>query len=277
MALPDIRNRARYLFVAVLVGHILLISSQVNARPGVSLLRHALVTAVTEVQRAAWAVVGGVADVWHAYVALRAVHAENTRLSAEVVALRVELQQQRAVSYGTERLRSLLDLRTRPGWITTGAEVIAGSSSTDSWTVTIDKGAQAGVQTDMAVIAAAGVVGRIVAPAARSASVQLLTDPSAAAAVMVPRSGAQGVVLGQGSKPMRLEFLAATADVVEGDVVVTAGLEGIYPKGLLVGRVSVVERAGTTIRDVRVVPVVDFFSLDTVLVVLSPVSGGAPL
>ena len=100
MAFPDIRNRARFLFVAVMVGHILLISSQVNSQRGVSLLQEALTTTVAEAQRVTWAVVGGVHHVWDGYVDLRGVRADNERLTREVADLRVQVQQERALAHG---------------------------------------------------------------------------------------------------------------------------------------------------------------------------------
>ena len=267
MALSDIRNRARFLFLAVMVGHTLLISSQVTSKRGVSLLREALTAVVVQAQSAAWFVVGGVRDTWSAYVALRGVREENQRLVDEVATLRVALQQERARSRGTDQLRTLLGLRTQLGWDTIGAEVIAGSTSPEFRAVTIDRGTAAGVRTDMAVLGTAGVVGRVVQPASEAASVQLLIDRNAAAAVTVARSGAQGIALGYGDTLLRLEYLSAIADVREGDVVVTAGLDGIYPKGLPVGRVVSLERSGASLRLATVQPVVDFSSLQTVLVV----------
>jgi rod shape-determining protein MreC len=276
MALPDIRSRAGLLFVAVMVGHTLLISAQVNSRRGVSLLQESLTTVVVEAQRAAWAVVDGVRDVWSAYVGLRGVRAENDRLLGEVTRLRVQLQQEQAVSRGTEHLRQLLDLRTRTTWQTTGAEVIAGSTSPEFRSITIDKGRESGIRTDMAVMAAAGVVGRVVDSALRAASVQLLTDRNAAASVLIDRSRAQGIVLGNGDGTLRLEYVAAVADVKADDIVVTAGLDGVYPKGLPVGRVTLVDRNGTSYRRVVVTPFVDFSSLEAVLVVLSPLPAPVP-
>jgi rod shape-determining protein MreC len=276
MALPDIRNRARLLFVAVMVGHTLLVSAQVNSRRGVSLLQDTLTTVVVEAQRAAWAVVDGVRDAWNGYAALRGVGAENDRLSREVTQLRVQLQQEQALSRGTEHLRSLLDLRTRVVWQTIGAEVIAGSTSPEFRSITIDKGRESGVRTDMAIMAAAGVVGRVVDPALRAASVQLLIDRNAAVSVLIERSRAQGIAVGNGDGTLSLEYVAAVADVKSDDVVVTAGLDGVYPKGLLVGRVTVVERQGTSYRRVIVAPFVDFSSLEAVLVVLSPPPAPTP-
>lgn len=276
MALPDIpiRNRSRFWFVLVTLGHTLLISTQVNSQPGVSVARHALNTAVVESQRATWAVVGGVLGAWDAYVDLRGLHGENQRLNQENADLKIRLQQERVLARGAEQLRALLDLKTRLGWTTTGAEVIAGSTSPEFKAVTIGKGADAGIRADMGVIATAGVVGRIVEPSAGAASVQLLIDQNAAASVMVARSSAQGIVLGSGSEFLYLEYLSAIADVQEGDLIVTAGLDGIYPKGLTVGRVIAVERAGVAIRRATVMPAVDFSSLQTVLVITTPPPAG---
>jgi rod shape-determining protein MreC len=269
MAFPDIRYRVRFLFVAVMVGHILLISSQVNSQRGVSLLDETLTTMVVEAQRAAWTVVGGVRNLWRAYADLRDVKSQNEYLIREVVNLRVQLQQQRALTRGTEQLRSLLDLRTRLGWNTAAAEVIAGSTSPEFHAITIDKGRSSGVTSDMAVIAPEGIVGRVVEPSIGAASVQLLIDQNAAASVMVERSSSQGIALGVGDGTLHFEYLSAVSDVQQGDVVVTAGLDGVYPKGLPVGQVSIVERSGLTYRRVVIVPYVDFSSLEAVLVVLT--------
>ena len=91
-----------------------------------------------------------------------------------------------------------LELKQELPFATTGAHVIGGSPSPAFWTITIDKGTQDGVQTDMAVIAPAGVVGRVVQPSSRSSRVQLLIDSNAAAGAIVERTRAQGIVVGRG-------------------------------------------------------------------------------
>jgi rod shape-determining protein MreC len=89
---------------------------------------------------------------------------------------------------------------------------------------------------------------------------------------MVGQTGTQAIALGVGDREgnLRLDYLSAVADIREGDEVLTAGIDGVYPKGLRVGRVSVVERSGLTYRRVLVRPIVDFSSLETVLIVLAP-------
>jgi rod shape-determining protein MreC len=276
MALPDTRHRARYLFIAVVVGHILLISAQVGSRSGPPLLQAALVTALTSVQRASWAVVAGVRGVWDGYVWLRGVRGDNERLTRENTDLRVQLQQERSNARGAGDMRALLDLRSRTPWKTTAAEVVAGSASPSYKSIVLDKGRQDGVQRDMAVINAAGIVGRVVVVAGGTSVVQLAIDRNAAAACVIERTGAQGIVLGNGDGSLRMEYLSATAEMDRGDRVVTSGTDRVYPKGLLLGVVEHFDRSGPTFRSVIVRPVVDFSQLASVLVLLAPAPSPAP-
>lgn len=149
------------------------------------------------------------------------------------------------------------------------AAVIAGGASPDFRTITIDKGTADGVRADMAVIAPAGVVGRVITPTARAAKVQLLIDRNAAAGALVERSRAQGVAVGTGGA-LRLDYVSGTADVQAGDTVVTSGIDGIYPKGFVIGQIESVERGQGVFGAIAVRPAVDFSSLEAVLIVLAP-------
>ena len=96
----------------------------------------------------------------------------------------------------------------------------------------------------MAVISPAGVVGRIIVPSAHAAKVQLLIDLNAAAGALIERSRAQGVVVGTGTGTLRLDYVSGSAEIQTGDTVITSGIDGIYPKGFVIGRVEKVERSG---------------------------------
>jgi len=269
MAVLEIRQRAGYLFVAVIVGHIILISAQVNAKSGVPVLEQVTFGLFAEVQRGASAFVGGVRHIWTSYVTLRGVKDENETLKRQLADTQIELQQQRALADRSRSLERLLELRDRLSLDTAAAEIIAASATPDFRTVTIDKGTTQGLKADMGVIAPGGVVGRVVTPTARASKVQLLIDRNAAAGVLIERSRAQGVALGSGDDRLRLEYVAETGDVVVGDVVVTSGIDGIFPKGLVVGRVESVDKNGAY-RQITVRPAVDFSSLEEVLVILTP-------
>lgn len=266
----DIRQRAGYLFLAVTLGHIILISAQVNSTRGVPVLEQVTFGVFAEVQRTMTAVVSGFRHFWSGYVGLRHVRVENAALKQQLADAQIQLQQQRALADRTRGLDRLLGLRERVTLNTVAAEVIASGATPDFRTLTVDKGTQQGLRPDTAVIAPAGVVGRVVVPSLRAAKVQLLIDRNAAAGALIERSRAQGVVVGAGDELLRLEYVSEIADVAVGDVVVTSGIDGIFPKGFIIGRVEAIERSGRAYRRIAVRPAVDFSSLEEVLLVLTP-------
>jgi len=270
MALVDLRQRTGYLFVAVTIAHIILISAQVNTRRGVPMLEAVTFGIFAEVQRASTSVIEGVQHGWQNYFALQQVRRENEQLRHENGQLQVQLQQERALSTQTRNLQQLLELRQRTSLSTTAASVIAGGASPDFRTFTIDKGTRDGLRPDMAVIAPTGVVGRIIMPSARASKVQLLIDRNAAAGAIVERSRAQGVVLGTGGDKLKFEYVPGAADVQVGDRVVTSGIDGIYPKGFAIGQIESIHKGAGVFSAIVVKPVVEFSSLEEVLVVLTP-------
>lgn len=274
MALLDIRQRSGYLFLAVVLAQVILISAQVNSRAGVPVLEQVTFGFFAEIQRTASKAVSGVRHAWGGYVGLRGLKSENEGLKRDLAAAQIQLQAQRALADRSRSLEDLLGLRDRSNLQTTAAEIIADSATPDFRTMTIDKGSQDGLRTDMAVIAPAGVVGRIVVPSARAAKVQLLIDRNAAAGALIERSRAQGVVVGGGDYLLQLQYVSEVADVVVGDHVVTSGIDGIFPKGFVIGQVESVEKSGPLYKKIVVRPAVDFRSLEAVLVVLTPASGG---
>jgi rod shape-determining protein MreC len=277
---PDTRQRTGYLFLAMMIGHIILISAQVQSKSGGRVIEAVTFSAFSEIQRGTASVFGGVGSVWSSYFALRGLKEENDALKREMSALRLRLQQEQALARQSEHLQRLLDLRSRVGLPTTAAEVIGGYASPDLRTVTINKGIRDGVRGDAAVLSPAGVVGRVLDPVAPNAArVQLLISRNAGAGAMVERTRAGGVVIGGGiDPPLSLEYVSNLADVEPGDLVVTAGTDGIYPKGFPIGLVETVERGAGLHKKITVRPVVDFSNVEEVLVLLSPPApeGGVP-
>ena len=270
MAVLDIRQRAGYLFLAVIFGHILLISAQVNSRTGVPVLEAVTFGIVAEVQRGVSSGITGVQRIWNGYIGLRGLKSENDNLKRQLADAQVALQAQRALADRSRGLEKLLEMRDRSDLRMTAAEIIGAAATPDFLTLTIDKGTRDGLRPDMSVIAPGGVVGRIVMPSARAAKVQLLLDRNAAAGAIIERSRAQGVVVGAGEDRLRMENVSEASDIVVGDIVVTSGIEGIYPKGFIIGRVDTVEKNGPAYRSITVKPAVDFSTLEEVLVVLTP-------
>jgi rod shape-determining protein MreC len=267
MALADISQRPGLLLGAAIVLHVALISLQVTTGSGATVFHSVVFGGVAEAQRGASGVTGSLMSLWYGYLDLRGVRAENEALRSELGELRIALQQERAAAERAAALGRLLEFRERTPLATTGAQVIAKGASPEFRTLTIDKGTDDGVAANQAVVAPAGVVGRITLPSARAALVQLLVDRNAAAGALIERSRVQGVVAGAGDGTLQMEYVPATSDVAAGDVVVTSGIDGLYPKGFIVGTVERVDRADGLYHVIVVRPAVDPNRLEEVLVV----------
>ena len=281
MANADIKQRPGVILTAALLLHVVLISAQVNTASGLPVLQVVTFGAFSEVQRATMSLIDGVSGLWSGYVALQQVEEENLALKQELQTLQIRLQQERAEAQRTDNLRQLLELRERAQLDTTAAEVIAGPASPEFQTVTIDKGSSDGLATDMAVISPAGVVGRVILPSRRASKVQLLIDLNAAAGALIERTRVQGVVVGAGSGMLKMRYVPGTADVKTGDLVVTSGIDGIYPKGFVIGTIDNVAGSAGEYHEISVRPAVDFARLEEVLIVRTPsasrgVSEGVP-
>jgi rod shape-determining protein MreC len=270
MAIADIRQRPGVVLGGAILLHVVLISAQVNTASGLPVLQVVTFGSFSEVQRGTMAIFDGVRGMWSGYVALQEVQQENTALKQELQTLQVRLQQERAEAQRTDNLRQLLELRERAQLDTVAAEVIAGAANTDFRTVTIDKGTSEQLATDMAVISPAGVVGRVILPSRRASMVQLLIDRNAAAGALIERTRVQGVVVGIGDGLLRMQYVPGTADVKTGDLVVTSGIDGIYPKGFVIGTIDHADRGIGAYHEIVIRPAVDFTRLEEVLIVRTP-------
>jgi rod shape-determining protein MreC len=256
-----------------MVFHLILISAQVQSQAGVPVLEGVTFGIFSRLQGGVASVIRGVANTWHNYVGLRNAQVENEALRRQVAALQVQLQGQRALASRAAQLQAALNLRDSTVLPTLAAEVIAGNPNPGLQTVTVNRGSADGVQADMAVIAPKGVVGRVIGPVTAHASrVQLLIDLSAAAGAFTERTRSGGLVVGveRGDPPLRMELVSNLADVAAGDIVVASGVDGIYPKGFVIGTVESSERGKGLHRAITVRPAVDFSSLEEVLIVMVP-------
>ncbi len=238
-----------------------------------SKLDRAVVWLATPLERAIGWTLTGVMNGWNGYVALRGAHARADRLSGEVRTLQLERQQLLVERAEAERLRKLLDFaKESPDRRYAGARVIGVRlGTTGRQLLTVDKGASDGIARMMPVVVAEGVVGRVYAVTASSADVLVLTDLNSSIAVRVDRTRARANVRGLG-KPdgAKLEYALRTEDMIEGDQLVTSGTDGVFPRGLPVGKVTQLNRTGHGLfQDARVVPAVDVTRLEEVLIVTS--------
>ena len=268
----DIRRRTGVLLFVVMMGHVFLISVQVQSKSGVPMLQAVTFGAFAQVQGGTSSVLHGGRSFWGNYIGLRGARAENESLHKQVTELEIRLQEQRTLALRAARLQELLDLKTSMPVPTIAADVIAGNPNPGMRTITIGRGTADGVEANMAVIAAAGIVGRVIGtPAAHAARVQLLIDRYAAAGAVVERTRAGGMVAGvEQDPPLTMDLVSNQSDVKPGDLVVASGVDGIYPKGFRIGYVESSERGPQLYRVITVRPAVNFSSIDEVLVVLVP-------
>lgn len=270
MVFSYFRNRTGYIVLGITLGHLLLISTQVNNERGVPVLEAMVFGMFAEVQRVGTIVLNSGKGVWTDYLALQTVRDENKKLKEQVSRLQVQQQEDRALMSEVRGLRELLDFRASSSFETISATLIGSSASPEFRTVTINKGKADGVRPDMAVITPAGVVGRIITPNARASQVQLLIDRNAAAGAMLERSRSQGIVVGGGSNYLNVNYLSRMSDIRTDDQVVTSGVDGIYPKGLLIGQVESFQLGVLDFTEIVIRPAVDFSSLEHVLIIVTP-------
>jgi rod shape-determining protein MreC len=273
MALAVPARRSRLLLVGLVLAHLVGISHQVDGGGGVSLLQRALLGTLSPLQRGVGAIVGGVGEAWRGWAFHRETYEENRRLEDRVRQLETELQARSFQAQETQRLRELLGLRQAVPMDTVAARVVGRDGVPWFRTLTLDRGEADGITLDAPVMSPTGVVGRVFAVGPHAARVQVLLDRDGAAGVLVERSRVPGVVSGQvssqaaGAEDLVLKYVPERSDVVVGDVVVTSGLDRIYPKGLVVGRVRFVGKGSGLFRDIRVEPSARFDRLEEVLVV----------
>lgn len=213
----------------------------------------------------------GIRNWWNQYVALQGIYEQNRELQAKVQELEGEMNQLREQALASERLAALLDFQDESSMSTLGARVIGRSASNWYRGVVLNKGEDDGVAVEMGVITPAGVVGHIVKVASSTSIALLITDPNVAVTGLVQRTRDEGIVQGTAQGVVRMKYIPPLAAVKEGDAVVTSGLTGGFPRGLLIGQVlQVGEQEGDLFQTAHVAPVVDFGKLEEVLVVLSP-------
>ncbi len=205
--------------------------------------------------------------VWSTYVDWKSTRRENQALRAEVERLRLKSLQVEETQRENLRLRQLLALRDRLPLSTLAGEVIAREWGGWVRSVTVNRGRSDGVVRLTPAIVPEGLLGRVVEVRPRAAVIQLLNDPSSAVAVMVQRTRTAGVAEGEPGGAVRLKFMARDGGGVQvGDLVVTSGLGGVFPKGLPVGRVTAVEDRGSALfHYALLLPMADFARVEEVL------------
>jgi rod shape-determining protein MreC len=231
---------------------------------------------VAPIQRGLTTVTRPVGNFFSSLGDLSHLRSDNARLRSQVANLESQIGDARSVIAENDQLRREMDLSA--SYISTRrvfAQVVGRVPSNYKWAVFLDKGTRDGIRSDMAVINADGLVGKIVQATPHTSTVLLLIDPQAGAGARVQGIGDTGVIQGEGgSESLKLSFISPNADVIVGDTVVTSGYDrGVFPPQIPIGSVNRVSVNGAELeKAISVTPFVNFTSLDVVQVLV----GSAP-
>ncbi len=206
---------------------------------------------------------------WQVYVDLRHVKKENLRLKQEIRALRSENDRGKESLATTHKLQKLLGLKSQLSYPCLGATVIGNTSNPWFKTIFIDKGSRDGIQMHAPIVMPEGLVGQVINVSPHYAKVLLIIDHNSRIAVICRRSKARGIFVGQGNKSGKLEYVPKDEDIKQDDILVTSGLDGIFPKGIVVGKVlNVRDKKEGLFKEVWVKTAVNFGHLEDVLALI---------
>ncbi|MBF0123978.1 MAG: rod shape-determining protein MreC [Magnetococcales bacterium] len=199
----------------------------------------------------------------------RAIDEENQKLRKEMAKLRPQQVYIEELLQENRRLRALLRMNVGPLYREVAARVVGDSSSAFARVLAIDAGKRDGVHNHTPVVGFSGLVGRVVRVGERSALVLTLQDINSRIPVVTQRSRVRGIATGHNSSHLVLEFVPKDADITIDDLVVTSGTGGVFPKGLIVGRVTSISPQGDGLfQAIHVMPAVDFSRIEEVRLLL---------
>jgi rod shape-determining protein MreC len=231
------------------------------------LIRIWAVDVITPLERGLVWVQNGGRNLWHNYFFLRGVRAENRELKEQIEQMRLEQVRLSEDATQAHRLQSLLAFKEQFIAKTVPAQVIGSSGSDLSRSIYIDRGENAGLKPDMAVITAGGIVGKVWIVYPSTALVLMINDQSSGVGALLEKSRLQGVLRGTPNGELMLERVMSDEQVAPGETVLSSGGDQIFPKGLPVGTVSRVSPGKDMFLSIKVKPAADLGRLEEVLVV----------
>lgn len=212
-----------------------------------------------------------VKDVWKHYFFLVSVSEENARLVHALKQAEERNNSLKELELSHERLRKLFGFKETLQKRVVAAEVVGRDPSPWFKTIIINKGSRDGVERGMPVVIPEGIAGLVTDVSHTYAKILLVVDQNSAVDALIQRNRARGIIKGEPSGGLMLHYVQRKYDVHEGDVVVSSGLDGVFPKGIRIGYVHAVDKPDSGIfQQLAVAPYADFEKLEEVLVVLDP-------
>jgi rod shape-determining protein MreC len=214
-----------------------------------------------------------VSGFWDKYVDLLDVRQENEELRGELLKYKVANIEYREAVATNVRLQKLLELKESLPPPTLTAEIIGKDPSSWFRTLTINRGSSDGVQKGMPVVTVEGVVGQVLTSSPNYSKVLLATDPNSAIDVITQKTRVQGIAKGLGREAYALHYILKSAEVEKDDYILTSGLGGVFPKGLMVGTVAAVKKSRRGMfQEIEIKPAVDFSQLEYLIIIMKKYS-----
>ncbi len=272
MSVPGfLAKRKRFLFFIILMGVCLaLLAGNIEKRKPYNPLDKLILSLFSFPLKITTQSINTAKQVWNKYFYLVDLSEENLLLKKKIDQLLIENQLLKEKESENERLRTLLNFKKKFDYTIVPSEIIGRDPTSWFKTILINKGGKDGVQRDCGVITPEGAVGKVIHVSRSTSKIMLITDINSAVDSLVNRTRTSGIVEGFGKDVCRLNYVSKEEPLQTGDLIVTSGLNGIFPKGVLIGTVSAIEKDKSGFfQHIQVTPSVDFSKLTEVLVVLN--------
>lgn len=263
------KERAVLVLMPLLVLHLALLSIQIESSSGTLLFKAWTLAVQAPLLSLSSNITGGIEHVWRNYIWTVGARTENEQLQQTVYRLLLINNSYAQSQKENERLRRLLSLNDRLEFRSVGARVVARTPGFLSNLVYIDRGSEDGVHADAAVLSGDGIIGRVILVTKRQSQVQLISNPDASIGALLEQTRTPGVLRGSGDALLEMAYVGNAEPVEVGDIVVSSGLEGIYPKGLPIGKVVDSRKGKGVFRFIKVEPRVDLIRVEEVSVLLN--------
>jgi len=259
-------GRAVFVLIPLLIMHLILLSFQISDPAGMLLIRKWVLAVQSPFINGSSQISAVVRSLWTDYIELHGAREENRQLQETIHQLSLQQKQMEEIRQENIRLRQLLSINELSPIETIGARVVARTPDFLSNLLYINRGQGDGIVVNSPVMSGLGIVGRVVLVSNQNSQVQLITNPDASVGAMLERTRLPGVLRGSGNSLLEMNYISATEQVETGDMVVTSGLDGVYPKGLPVGRVVVSNKGNSLFLMIKVEPSADLIHLEEVSV-----------
>lgn len=266
LRLPAVNKKILAAFFLV-ISIFVLLSPEIKEKPHFYFFEKPFAYSIYVVQSGFNSIFNGISSVWSNYIYLIHANSENQKLIAENKLLRSEavtLKEKAAVADSLMELKGFGD-SLRKEYIIAG--IVAKDPTSWSSVVVINKGEKDGLRPNMAVITEDGVVGRIIKTTPYYSRVFLLSDRNSSIAGLVQRTRDEGIVSGAAGSPLRLKYIMVTSEIQTGDLVVTSGTDGIFPEGIVIGRITRIESPKNAMfHSIELLPGVNLLKVKEVMV-----------